>query len=301
MFIWSQWCAWSSGFRPKVATAPSFLVVKPRVQVAKCDYAPGFFEDKCLWQGASHGWPLILLAWTTWNVTTRGRKSNSTLVEQTDIKWDIVSVAFSLRCQLLKLVKQQKKPAADWDKCKIGPRNFGNFKPGKKGHRVCSEDVASDVLFLFPNWPGFFICFCSRNNSKLFRATVKPCIDFHLLLSLLITNTLTSTWIFDFLFVTESTKSAYETINRTYTGLAVVSLVGFVLLLLTLLAKVKLEILVRCKMVLWRFSFHVFPPLPLRRNQNMLELSRKLCRPHDMWNWFYYPGQKNWDSHVSQT
>ena len=60
----------------------------------------------------------------------------------------------------------KKNPAADWDKCKIGPRYFGNFKPGKKGHRVCSEDVASDVLFLFPNWPGFFICFCSRNNSS---------------------------------------------------------------------------------------------------------------------------------------
>ena len=44
MFIWSQWCAWSSGFRRKVATAPSFLVAKPRVPVAKCDYAPGFFE-----------------------------------------------------------------------------------------------------------------------------------------------------------------------------------------------------------------------------------------------------------------
>ena len=34
----------SSGFRRKVATAPSFLVAKPRVPVAKCDYAPGFFE-----------------------------------------------------------------------------------------------------------------------------------------------------------------------------------------------------------------------------------------------------------------
>ena len=44
MFIWSQWCAWCSGFRRKVATAPSFLVAKPRVPVAKCDYAPGFFE-----------------------------------------------------------------------------------------------------------------------------------------------------------------------------------------------------------------------------------------------------------------
>ena len=44
MFIWSQWCAWSSGFRRKVATAPSFLVAIPRVPVAKCDYEPGFFE-----------------------------------------------------------------------------------------------------------------------------------------------------------------------------------------------------------------------------------------------------------------
>ena len=44
MFIWSQWCAWSLGFRRKVATAPSFLVAKLRVPVAKCDYAPGFFE-----------------------------------------------------------------------------------------------------------------------------------------------------------------------------------------------------------------------------------------------------------------
>ena len=44
MFIWSQWCAWSSGFRCKVATAPSFLVAKPRVPVAKCDYVPVFFE-----------------------------------------------------------------------------------------------------------------------------------------------------------------------------------------------------------------------------------------------------------------
>ena len=32
------------GFRRKVATAPSFLVAKPAVPVAKCDYAPGFFE-----------------------------------------------------------------------------------------------------------------------------------------------------------------------------------------------------------------------------------------------------------------
>ena len=47
MFIWSQWCAWSSGFRCKVATAPSFLVAKSCVPVAKCDYAPGFFEP-CL-------------------------------------------------------------------------------------------------------------------------------------------------------------------------------------------------------------------------------------------------------------
>ena len=44
MFIWSQCCAWSLGFRRKVATASSFLVAKPRVPVAKCDYAPGFFE-----------------------------------------------------------------------------------------------------------------------------------------------------------------------------------------------------------------------------------------------------------------
>ena len=44
MFIWSQWCAWSSCFRRKVATAPSFLVAKPRVPVVKCDYAPGFFK-----------------------------------------------------------------------------------------------------------------------------------------------------------------------------------------------------------------------------------------------------------------
>ena len=44
MFIWSQWCAWSSGFRRKVATAPNFLVAKPQFPVAKCDYAPGFFE-----------------------------------------------------------------------------------------------------------------------------------------------------------------------------------------------------------------------------------------------------------------
>ena len=44
MFMWSQWCAWSSGFRRKVATAKSFLVAIPRVPVAKCDYAPGFFE-----------------------------------------------------------------------------------------------------------------------------------------------------------------------------------------------------------------------------------------------------------------
>ena len=49
MFIWSQWCAWSSGFRRNVATAPSFLVAKPRAPVAKCDYAPGFFEP-CLSQ-----------------------------------------------------------------------------------------------------------------------------------------------------------------------------------------------------------------------------------------------------------
>ena len=47
MFIWSQWCAWSSGFRRKVATAPSFLVAKSRVPVAKCDYVPGIFEP-CL-------------------------------------------------------------------------------------------------------------------------------------------------------------------------------------------------------------------------------------------------------------
>ena len=44
MFTRSHRCAWSSGFRRKVATAPSFLVAKPRVPVAKCDYAPGFFE-----------------------------------------------------------------------------------------------------------------------------------------------------------------------------------------------------------------------------------------------------------------
>ena len=44
MFIWSQWCAWFSGFRREVTTAPSFLVAKPRVPVAKFDYAPGFFE-----------------------------------------------------------------------------------------------------------------------------------------------------------------------------------------------------------------------------------------------------------------
>ena len=44
MFIWPQWCTWSSGFRRKVATAPSFLVAKPRFPVAKCDYAHGFFE-----------------------------------------------------------------------------------------------------------------------------------------------------------------------------------------------------------------------------------------------------------------
>ena len=48
MFIWSQWCAWSSGFRRKVSTAPRFLVAKPRVPVAKCDYAPGFFEPYCI-------------------------------------------------------------------------------------------------------------------------------------------------------------------------------------------------------------------------------------------------------------
>ena len=40
-----QWkiAVWSSGFRRKVATAPIFLVAKPRVPVAKCDHAsPGF-------------------------------------------------------------------------------------------------------------------------------------------------------------------------------------------------------------------------------------------------------------------
>ena len=51
MFIWSQWCAWCSGFRRKVATAPSFLVAKPRVPVTKCDYAPGFFEPWAMTQG----------------------------------------------------------------------------------------------------------------------------------------------------------------------------------------------------------------------------------------------------------
>ena len=58
MFIWSQWCAWSSGFRRKVATAPSFLVAKPRVPGAKCDYAPRFFEP-CLdlyMGGTIDGW-----------------------------------------------------------------------------------------------------------------------------------------------------------------------------------------------------------------------------------------------------
>ena len=50
MFVWSQWCAWSSGFRRKVATSPNFLVIKPlglTFQAKKCDYAPGFFE---LWR-----------------------------------------------------------------------------------------------------------------------------------------------------------------------------------------------------------------------------------------------------------
>ena len=67
MFIWSQWCAWSSGFRRKVATAPSFLVAKPHVPVAKphvpvakCDYAPGFFEP---WSQNSlmHFLPLVFM------------------------------------------------------------------------------------------------------------------------------------------------------------------------------------------------------------------------------------------------
>ena len=67
MFIWSQWCAWSSCFRRKVATAaPSFLVAKPLVPVAKCDYAPGFFEPCQLQRSRLHpGWQRI------WPVKTR--------------------------------------------------------------------------------------------------------------------------------------------------------------------------------------------------------------------------------------
>ena len=35
MFVLSQRCAWSSGFRRKVATVPNFLVAKPQLPVAK--------------------------------------------------------------------------------------------------------------------------------------------------------------------------------------------------------------------------------------------------------------------------
>ena len=82
MFIWSQWCAWSSGFRRKVATIPSFLVAKSRVPVAKCDYAPGFFEpwwsyslsqreqyDGCAWAGKFHTDTFTFVFHHAWNVS----------------------------------------------------------------------------------------------------------------------------------------------------------------------------------------------------------------------------------------
>ena len=53
-------------------------------------------------------------------------------------------------------------------------------------------------------------------------------------------------------------KDAYETINRTYTGLAVMSLVGFVFLLLTFLAKVQLDTLDRGKNGPVAFFFFFF-------------------------------------------
>ena len=77
MFIWSQWCAWSLGFRRKVGTAPSFLVAKPRVPVAKCDYAPGFsspVSEISEWPRSFWSWKMtsqraLFLAICNWSPT----------------------------------------------------------------------------------------------------------------------------------------------------------------------------------------------------------------------------------------